>query len=116
MGLAKCTYFYLHVTIDIFSRRVVGWCVADTESAALFKRLFASAVDNHAVPPGQLTLHADLGVTKSRSRPYTSDDNPFSESCFKTLKYQPLFPKHIGCIQGVKTFCQAFFDWCNQGH
>ena len=59
---------------------------------------------------------ADLGVTKSHSRPYTSDDNPFSESCFKTLKYPPQFPKRFGCIQDAKTFCRAFFDWCNQGH
>ena len=132
MGPAKWTYFYLYVIIDIFSRRVVGWCVADTESAALFKPLFEGAVAKHAVPPGQLTLHADrgpsmkakatallladLGVTKSHSRPYTSDDNPFSESCFKTLKYQPQFPKRFGCIQDAKAFCRAFFDWYNQNH
>lgn len=132
MGPVKWTYFYLYVIIDIFSRRVVGWCVADTESAALFKPLFESAVDKHAVLPGQLTLHADrgpsmkakatallladLGVTKSHSRPYTSDDNPFSESCFKTLKYQPQFPKRFGCIQDAKAFCRAFFDWYNQHH
>ena len=104
MGPAKWTYFYLYVIIDIFSRRVVGWCVADTESAALFKPLFESAVDNHSVPPGQLTLHADrgpsmkakatallladLGVTKSHSRPYTSNDNPFSESLGSRLHGQ----------------------------
>ena len=132
MGPAKWTYFYLYVIIDIFSRRVVGWCVADTESAALFKPLFESAIANHAVPPSQLTLHADrgpsmkakatallladLGVTKSHSRPYTSDDNPFSESCFKTLKYQPQFPKRFGSIQDAKTFCRAFFNWYNQDH
>jgi putative transposase len=132
MGPAKWTYFYLYVIIDIFSRRVVGWCVADTESAALFKPLFKDAVAKHDVPPGQLTLHADrgpsmkakatallladLGVTKSHSRPYTSDDNPFSESCFKTLKYQPQFPKRFGCIQDAKAFCRAFFDWYNQDH
>ncbi len=132
MGPAKWTYFYLYVIIDIFSRRVVGWCVADTESAALFKPLFESAVDKPAVPAGPLTLHADrgpsmkakatallladLGVTKSHSRPYTSDDNPFSESCFKTVKYQPQFPKRFGCIQDAKTFCRAFFDWYNQDH
>jgi putative transposase len=132
MGPAKWTYFYLYVIIDIFSRRVVGWCVADTESAALFKPLFESAVAKHDVPPGQLTLHADrgpsmkakatallladLGVTKSHSRPYTSDDNPFSESCFKTLKYQPQFPKRFGCIQDAKALCRAFFDWYNQHH
>jgi putative transposase len=132
MGPSKWTYFYLYVIIDIFSRRVVGWCVADTESAALFRPLFENAVDQHAVPPGQLTLHADrgpsmkakatallladLGVTKSHSRPHTSDDNPFSESCFKTLKYQPQFPKRFGCIQNAKTFCRAFFKWYNQHH
>lgn len=132
MGPAKWTYFYLYVIIDIFSRRVVGWCVADTESAALFKPLFEDAVAKHDVLPGQLTLHADrgpsmkakatallladLGITKSHSRPYTSNDNPFSESCFKTLKYQPQFPKRFGCIQDAKTFCRAFFDWYNQDH
>jgi putative transposase len=132
MGPAKWTYFYLYVIIDIFSRRVVGWCVADTESAALFKPLFEDATAKHAVPPGQLTLHADrgpsmkakatallladLGVTKSHSRPYTSNDNPFSESHFKTLKYQPQFPKRFGCIQDAKSFCRAFFDWYNQDH
>jgi putative transposase len=132
MGPAKWTYFYLYVIIDIFSRRVVGWCVADTESAALFKPLFEDAVAKHHVTPGQLTLHADrgptmkakatallladLGVTKSHSRPYTSDDNPFSESCFKTLKYQPQFPRRFGCIQDAKAFCRAFFDWYNQQH
>lgn len=61
-------------------------------------------------------LLADLGITKSHSRPYTSNDNPFSQSCFKTLKYQPQFPKRFGCIQDAKTFCRAFFDWYNQDH
>lgn len=131
-GPAKWTYFYLYVIIDIFSRRVVGWCVADTESAALFKPLFEDAAAKHDLPPGQLTLHADrgpsmkakatallladLGVTKSHSRPHTSNDNPFSESCFKTLKYQPQFPKRFGSIQDAKAFCRAFFDWYNQDH
>ena len=108
MGPAKWTYFYLYVIIDIFSRKVVGWNVADTESAALFKPLSLQAAACHAVEPGALTLHADrgpsmkakatalmladLGVTKSHSRPHTSNDNPFSESHFKTLKYQPQFP------------------------
>jgi putative transposase len=132
MGPAKWTYFYLYVIIDIFSRRVVGWCVADTESAALFKPLFQDAAACHAVSPGELTLHADrgpsmkakatalmladLGVTKSHSRPYTSNDNPFSESQFKTLKYQPQFPKRFGCIQDAKAFCRAFFNWYNRDH
>jgi putative transposase len=132
MGPAKWTYFYLYVIIDIFSRRVVAWQVADTESATLFKPMFQQAAQGHAVSPGQLTLHADrgpsmkakatalmladLGVTKSHSRPYTSNDNPFSESHFKTLKYQPQFPKRFGCIQDAKTFCRAFFAWYNQDH
>src|SRR3954447_19524187 len=106
-GPAKWTYFYLYVILDIFSRRVVGWCVANAESAVLFKALFDDTLAKHAVPPGQLTLHADrggpmkakatvlmladLGVTRSHSRPYTSNDNPFSEAHFKTLKYQPQF-------------------------
>ena len=132
MGPRKWTYFYLYVIIDIFSRRIVGWCVADTESALLFKPLFENAIDQNTIPPGQLTLHADrgpsmkakatallladLGVTKSHSRPHTSDDNPFSESCFKTLKYQPQFPKRFGCIEDARSFCRAFFNWYNQNH
>ena len=105
MGPAKWNYFYLYVILDIFSRRVVGWCVADAETATLFRPLFDDAIAKHNVPPGQLTLHADrggpmkakatallladLGVTRSHNRPHTSNDNPFSESHFKTLKYQP---------------------------
>jgi putative transposase len=132
MGPAKWSYFYLYVILDIFSRRVVGWCVADAESAVLFKVLFDDAIAKHAVPPGQLTLHADrggpmkanarallladLGVTKSHSRPHTSNDNPFSEAHFKTLKYQPQFPKRFGCIEDAKVFCRAFFLWYNQHH
>jgi putative transposase len=107
MGPSKWSYFYLYVILDIFSRRVVGWCVADAETATLFKPLFDDAIEKHNVPPGQLTLHADrggpmkakataflladLGVTRSHNRPHTSNDNPFSESHFKTLKYQPRF-------------------------
>ena len=132
MGPRKWTYFYLYVIIDIFSRRVIGWHVADTESAALFKPLFEDSVAKHGVVAGELTLHADrgpsmtakataflladLGVTKSHSRPYTSNDNPFSESHFKTLKYQPQFPKRFGCIQDAKTFCRHFFNWYNRDH
>jgi putative transposase len=132
MGPRKWTYFYLYVIIDIFSRRVVGWHVADAENATLFKPLFIDAAAKHGVAPGQLTLHADrgpsmtakatammladLGVTKSHSRPYTSNDNPFSESHFKTMKYQPQFPKNFGCIQDAKAFCRAFFDWYNKDH
>jgi putative transposase len=132
MGPAKWSYFYLYVILDIFSRRVVGWCVADAETATLFKPLFDNAMAKHNVPPGQLTLHADrggpmkakataflladLGVTRSHNRPHTSNDNPFSESHFKTLKYQPRFPKRFGCIEDAKIFCRSFFDWYNQDH
>ena len=132
MGPAKWSYFYLYVILDIFSRRVVGWCVADAESATLFKVLFDDTLAKHAVQPGQLTLHADrggpmkakatalmladLGVTKSHSRPHTSNDNPFSEAHFKTLKYQPEFPRRFGCIEDAKALCRRFFTWYNQHH
>ena len=132
MGPAKWTYFYLYVILDIFSRRVVGWCVADVESAVLFRPLLDDAIANHQVPPGQLTLHADrggpmtakstallladLGVTRSHSRPHTSNDNPFSESQFKNLKYQPLFPKLFGCIEDARGFCRNYFGWYNGYH
>ena len=132
MGPTKWSYFYLYVILDIFSRRVVGWCVADAESAVLFRPLLDDAIVKHQVPPGQLTLHADrggpmkakatallladLGVTRSHNRPHTSNDNPFSESHFKTLKYQPRFPKRFGCIEDAKSFCRSFFDWYNKDH
>jgi len=132
MGPAKWRYFYLYVIIDIFSRRVVGWCVADCESAVVFKALFDDTIEKHAVPPGRLTLHADrgapmkakltvqlladLGVTRSHGRPHTSSDNPFSESHFKTLKYRPEFPQRFGCIEDAKAFCRRFFSWYNQDH
>ena len=133
MGPAKWSYFYLYVIIDIFSRRIVAWCIADTESATLFKPLFDDAIVKHDVAPGQLTLHADrggpmkakatallladLGVTKSHSRPYTSNDNPFSESHFKTLKYQPQFPQRLRLHRGCEDCSAAsFFDWYNQDH
>jgi transposase InsO family protein len=132
MGPAKWSYFYLYVILDIFSRRVVGWRVADAESATLFRPLFEDAIAKHNVPRGQLTLHADrgapmkakataflladLGVTRSHNRPHTSNDNPFSESHFKTLKYQPRFPQRFGSIDDARNFCRRFFDWYNQDH
>ena len=106
--------------------------MADRESAPLFKALFDDTLAKNAIPPGQLTLHADrggpmkakatalmladLGVTKSHSRPHTSNDNPFSEAHFKTLKYQPEFPQRFGCIEDAKAFCRRFFGWYNQDH
>jgi putative transposase len=132
LGPVKWTYFYLYVILDIFSRYVVGWMVADGESAALAKRLIADTCRKQQIARDQLVLHADrgssmtskpvallladLGVTKTHSRPHVSDDNPFSESQFKTLKYRPEFPDRFGSIQDARAFCQAFFGWYNTEH
>jgi transposase InsO family protein len=132
MGPVKWSYFYLYVILDIFSRRVVGWRIEHAESAAQFKELFIDAMEKHAVPRNQLTLHADrggpmkakttalmlvdLGVLKSHSRPHTSNDNPFSEAHFKTLKYQPEFPRNFETIEQARAFCRRFFAWYNQDH
>ena len=132
LGPAKWTYFYLYVILDIFSRYVVGWMVAPRESAELAKRLIGESCCTQGLAPGQLTLHADrgssmrskpvaflladFGVTKSHSRPHVSDDNPFSESQFKTLKYRPEFPGRFGSIEDARRFCQLFFCWYNTEH
>jgi len=131
-GPAKWTYFYLYVILDVFSRYAVGWMVAHRESAALAQKLIAETCSRQGIPPGQLTLHADrgssmtskpvallladLGVTKTHSRPYVSDDNPFSEAHFKTLKYRPEFPARFGSIVDARSFCQQFFSWYNAEH
>jgi len=132
LGPRKWTYFYLYVILDIFSRYAVGWMVATCESATLAQRLIKETCDKQLIEPGQLTIHADrgssmksrpvalllsdLGITKTHSRPYTSDDNPFSESQFKTLKYRPDFPQRFGCIEDARRFCQSFFQWYNKEH
>ena len=131
-GPAKWTYFYLYVILDIFSRYVVGWMIAPHESAALAQRLIADTCAKHGIQPGQLTLHADrgssmkskpvallladLGVTKTHSRPHVSNDNPFSEAQFKTLKYCPQFPARFGSLEDGRAFGQVFFPWYNQDH
>jgi putative transposase len=131
-GPAKWTYFYLYVILDIFSRYPVGWMVAFRESAVLAERLIAEAVRKQQVDRGQLTLHADrgssmaskpvaflladLGVTKSHSRPHCSNDNPFSEAQFKTLKYRPDFPERFGSIEDARGFCDRFFGWYAHEH
>ena len=128
-GPVKWTYFYLYVILDVFSRYVVGWMVAPRESAELAARLIASTCKKQKIQPGQLIVHADrgaamrskqlaflladLGVTKTHSRPYTSNDNPYSESQFKTMKYRSEFPNRFGCIQDSRNHCHTFFPWYN---
>jgi putative transposase len=131
-GPVKWTYFYLYVILDIFSRYVVGWLVAHREQDALAKRLIEESSIKQGIIPGQLTVHADrgssmkskavahllgdLGITKTHSRPHVSNDNPYSEAQFKTLKYCPEFPDRFGCIQDAREFCRSFFNWYNKEH
>jgi putative transposase len=128
----KSSHFSLYVILDVFSRRVVGWLVATGESALLADQLIAETCAKEKIVPGQLTLHADrgssmtskpvgflladLGVTKTHSRPHVSDDNPYSEAQFKTLKYRPEFPDRFGSLEDARFFCQRFFDWYNREH
>lgn len=132
LGPVKWTYFYLYVILDIFSRYVVGWMIAGRESAGLAQQLIEETCLKQEINPAQLTIHADrgspmkakttaqlfadLGITKSHSRPHVSNDNPFSESQFKTMKYRPGFPKRFGCQEDAKLFCQSFFHWYNHDH
>ena len=132
LGPTKWTYFYLYVILDIFSRYVVGWMLAPRESAALAERLIAETCAKHGIMPGQLTRHADrgssmrskpvallladLGVTKTHSRPQVSNDNPFSEAQFRTLKYCPQFPDRFGSIEDGRACCHPFFRWYNHAH
>jgi putative transposase len=131
-GPAKWTYYYLYVLLDIYSRYVVGWMVAAREAAALAERLLADAITAQQVDGGQLSIHADrgtsmtskpvamlladLGVTRSHSRLHVPDDNPYSESQFKTLKHHPTFPDRFGSIHDARSFCQDFFRWYNHEH
>jgi len=131
-GPVKWTYFYLYVILDIFSRYVVGWMVAQRESATLAKKLIKESCDKQGIAPGQLTVHADrgpsmrsklvahlladLGITKTHTRPYTSSDNPYSESQFKTLKYCPQFPDKFGSPQDASAFGRVFFPFYNTEH
>ena len=131
-GPVKWTYFYLYKVLDVFSRYVVGWMVATSESADLAKDLIAESCRKQEILPGTLTIHADnggpmkahtftqlltdLGVAKSHSRPSVSNDNPFSESAFKTLKYRPGYPERFGSIEDARSFCRTFFTWYNTEH
>ena len=127
LGPAKWTYFYLYVMLDVFSRYVVGWMVAHRESATLAERFIHETCARQGIGRNQLTIHADrgpamtskpvaflladLGITKTHSRPHVSNDNPFSEAQFKTLKYRPDFPDRFGAIQDVRAHCHVFFPW-----
>lgn len=132
LGPAKWTYFYLYVILDIFSRYVVAWMVATRESNELARRLIEEACTTQGIQPGQLTVHADngpsmtaksvallladLGVTKSHSRPHVSNDNPYSEAQFKTLKYRPDFPARFGSIEHARNISHELFGWYNHHH
>jgi transposase InsO family protein len=131
-GPMKWTYFHLYVILDIFSRYVVSWMIAHYEQAALARRLIKDSCAKQEIEPGRLTIHADrgssmkskvvahllgdMGVTKTHSRPHVSNDNPYSEAHFKTLKYCPQFPSRFGSIQDARAFCQSFFNWYNKDH
>jgi len=131
-GPVKWTYYYLYVVLDIFSRYAVGWMIASRESAALGQDLIRSASERHGVEAGQLTVHADrgspmiakstallyadLGISKSHSRPHVSDDNPFSEAAFKTLKYRPELPDRFGSIQDARRNVVPLMRWYNDEH
>lgn len=132
LGPAKWTYYYLYDIMDVFSRFVVGWMVATRESASLASQLIAETCARQGIQPDQLTVHADrgssmtskpvaflladLGVTKTHSRPHTSNDNPYSEAQFKTLKYRPDYPERFGCQQDARRWAQDFFAWYNYEH
>ena len=131
-GPEKWTYYYLYVILDIYSRTVVGWMLAHRESSDLAKQLIATTIEKQEVPADQLIIHSDrgpsmtshsvahllgsLGVTKSHSRPHVSNDNPFSESQFKTMKYRPEFPQRFGSYEDALGFCRRFFHWYNNEH
>jgi putative transposase len=132
LGPVKWTYYYLYTIIDIYSRYVPGWLLARAERAQLAERLLADTIAKQAVARQQLTIHADrgasmasrpvaflladLGVTKSHSRPHCSNDNPYSEAQFKTLKYRPEFPDRFGSYEDALAFCRRFFAWYNEEH
>ena len=132
LGPAKWTYYYLYVILDIFSRLIVGWMVAHQELAALAERLIADAIDKQGIVADQLTLHADrgaamtaksvalfladLGVTKTHSRPHVSNDNPYSEAQFKTFKYRPEFPERFTGIEHARAVSRDIIGWYNGEH
>jgi putative transposase len=131
-GPVKWSYFHLYTIIDIYSRYIVGWMIAPRESAALAEHFLAETITRHGIDRDQLTIHsdngssmasrpvafllADLGVTKSHSRPHCSNDNPYSESAFKTLKYRPDFPARFTSLEHARAHGREFFTWYNVEH
>jgi putative transposase len=131
-GPSNYTYFALYVMLDVFSRYVVGWMIAERQTAALAEQFIAETCAKQGIERGQLTIHADrgsamiskevtqlmadLGVTKSHSRPHVSNDNPFSEAQFKTVKYRPDYPDRFGGVADARAWGEAFFAWYNDGH
>lgn len=131
-GPVTWTYYYLYVILDVYSRYTIGWLIADRESEALAQELIEQSCVKQGIQPGQLTIHADngsamisktvaqllmdLGVVKSHSRPHVSDDNPYSEAQFKTMKYRPDYPDRFGCLGDARMWARAFFTWYNQEH
>jgi putative transposase len=131
-GPVRGTHYHLYVILDVFSRYVPGWMVAGHESAVLAERLIAGTAAKEGIEPGQLTIHADrgtsmrskdvallladLGIERSHSRPHVSNDNPYSESQFRTLKYRPTFPDRFGSLEDARAFCATFFTWYNTVH
>ncbi|EST38889.1 hypothetical protein N566_04875 [Streptomycetaceae bacterium MP113-05] len=131
-GPVPGSYFCLYTIIDIYSRYTAGWMVAASENKGLAEQFLSTTIAKYEIPPGQLTIHSDrgspmfahnvaqllsgLGVTKSHSRPKTSNDNPYSEAQYKTLKYRHDFPDRFGCIEDARAWCTGFFDWYNLDH
>ena len=131
-GPAKGTYYYLYVILDVYSRYVTGWTISARESASLAQWLIEETCAKQQILPDQLTLHADrgrvmksiplalfladLGVTKTHSRPYVSNDNPYSEAQFKTMKYRPDYPDRFGSLQDARAWARLFFHWYNHEH
>lgn len=131
-GPRKGSYFYLYVLIDIYSRYVVGWMVASRENAVLAEKLWEESVDKYNIQPGQLTGHSDrgspmtagtfaqflaeFGITQSLNRPRVSNDNPYSEAHFKTLKYSSGYPGRFGCIEDARAWCAGFFEMYNNSN
>ena len=131
-GPSTWSWYHLYVVLDVFSRYVVGWMVATRESAVLAERLITACCERQGIRSGQLTIHADrgssmtskpvallladLGVTKTHSRPHVSNDNPYSEAQFKTLKYRPDFPERFGALEHARAHCAVFFPWYNTEH